>query len=190
VHYSWYFGITTGTTGTHNEQGVKKVDRFACSVLPRAYCHNTATTELNSLTPFIMSDVQDAPGASADEEVVPTEKSAELEAMKAAALEHMNAKEASERSLCTIEICPWEVSTDLDALYARIKVLTTGNLWVTKYMHLSLHTYHLPNIMRSLEGNCGQGRVNVVRKLQARRSCIWREENSLHGCHHKRCFNG
>ena len=48
-------------------------------------------------------------------------KDAELEKAKAAAEARLAKKEASQRSLCNLEIKPWEADQDLLALYKKIK---------------------------------------------------------------------
>jgi len=58
-------------------------------------------------------------------------RDAELEAAKAAALARLAKKEANQRSLCNLEIKPWEADQDLLALYAKIKaeVVYDGLKW-------------------------------------------------------------
>ena len=46
---------------------------------------------------------------------------AELEAAKAKAQARLAKKEANQRSLCNLEIKPWEADQDLNALYKKIK---------------------------------------------------------------------
>merc|ERR1711924_582632 len=45
----------------------------------------------------------------------------ELEEAKAKAMAKLAKKEANQRSLCNLEIKPWEADQDLKALYAKIK---------------------------------------------------------------------
>jgi len=58
-------------------------------------------------------------------------RDAELEEAKAAALARLAKKEANQRSLCNLEIKPWEADQDLLALYAKIKaeVVYDGLKW-------------------------------------------------------------
>ena len=55
----------------------------------------------------------------------------EMEAKTMAALERLAEKEANQRSLCNLEIKPWEADQDLSALYAKIKetVVMDGLKW-------------------------------------------------------------
>ena len=60
-----------------------------------------------------------------DEEQTEEEKAAaaaELEAAKAKAQARLAKKEGNQRSLCNLEIKPWDAETDLNKLYADIKV--------------------------------------------------------------------
>ena len=60
-----------------------------------------------------------------DEEQTEEEKAAaaaELEAAKAKAQARLAKKEVNQRSLCNLEIKPWDAETDLNKLYADIKV--------------------------------------------------------------------
>ena len=56
---------------------------------------------------------------------------AELEAAKAKAQARLAKKEANQRSLCNLEIKPWEADQDLNALYKKIKatVVKDGLKW-------------------------------------------------------------
>ena len=59
-----------------------------------------------------------------DEEQTPEEAAAaakELEEAKAKAMAKLAKKEANQRSLCNLEIKPWEADQDLKALYSKIK---------------------------------------------------------------------
>ena len=55
----------------------------------------------------------------------------ETEEKKAAALARLAKKEANQRSLCNLEIKPWEAEQDLMALFAKIKaeVVMEGLKW-------------------------------------------------------------
>merc|ERR1712100_159609 len=55
----------------------------------------------------------------------------ELEEAKAKAMAKLAKKEANQRSLCNLEIKPWEADQDLKALYAKIKktVVKDGLKW-------------------------------------------------------------
>ena len=69
-----------------------------------------------------------------DEEQTEEEKAAaakELEEAKAKAMAKLAKKEANQRSLCNLEIKPWEADQDLKALYAKIKktVVKDGLKW-------------------------------------------------------------
>ena len=59
------------------------------------------------------------------------ERDAETEVKKQAAMERLAKKEANQRSLCNLEIKPWEADQDLKALYAKIKetVVMDGLKW-------------------------------------------------------------
>jgi len=58
-------------------------------------------------------------------------RDAETEKKKEEALARLAKKEANQRSLCNLEIKPWEASQDLKALYAKIKetVVLDGLKW-------------------------------------------------------------
>ena len=59
-----------------------------------------------------------------DEDQTPEEAAAaakELEEAKAKAMAKLAKKEANQRSLCNLEIKPWEADQDLKALYSKIK---------------------------------------------------------------------
>jgi len=58
-------------------------------------------------------------------------KAAELAAAKKAAAERLAKKEKKQRSLCNLEIKPWEASQDLNALHKKIKetVVRDGLKW-------------------------------------------------------------
>ena len=69
-----------------------------------------------------------------DEDQTPEEAAAaakELEEAKAKAMAKLAKKEANQRSLCNLEIKPWEADQDLKALYAKIKktVVKDGLKW-------------------------------------------------------------
>ena len=69
-----------------------------------------------------------------DEEQTEEEKAQaakELEEAKAKAMAKLAKKEANQRSLCNLEIKPWEADQDLKALYAKIKktVVKDGLKW-------------------------------------------------------------
>ena len=58
-------------------------------------------------------------------------RDAETEVKKQEAMARLAKKEANQRSLCNLEIKPWEASQDLKALYAKIKatVVMDGLKW-------------------------------------------------------------
>ena len=73
-------------------------------------------------------------GEGDDEEQTEEEKAAaakKLEEAKAKAMAKLAKKEANQRSLCNLEIKPWEADQDLKALYAKIKktVVKDGLKW-------------------------------------------------------------
>ena len=59
------------------------------------------------------------------------QKDAETEAAKQKALERLAKKEANQRTLCNLEITPWEADQDLIALHTKIKetVVRDGLKW-------------------------------------------------------------
>ena len=59
------------------------------------------------------------------------ERDAELEKAKQAALERLAKKEAKQRTLCNLEITPWEADQDLIALHKKLKetVVREGLKW-------------------------------------------------------------
>merc|ERR1711924_148069 len=70
-----------------------------------------------------------------DEEQTEEEKAQaakELEEAKAKAMAKLAKKEANQRSLCNLEIKPWEADQDLKALYAKIEDRREGRAQVVR----------------------------------------------------------
>jgi elongation factor 1-beta len=72
-----------------------------------------------------------APSRSEQAAALKKQRDAELEEKKQAAMERLAKKEANQRSLCNLEIKPWEAEQDLMELFAKIKttVVKDGLKW-------------------------------------------------------------
>ena len=70
-------------------------------------------------------------GAEPEHVELKAKRDAELEEKKQAALARLAKKEANQRSLCNLEIKPWDAETDLLVLYKKIKdtVVMDGLKW-------------------------------------------------------------
>jgi elongation factor 1-beta len=72
-----------------------------------------------------------APSRAEQAAALKKQRDAELEEKKQAAMERLAKKEANQRSLCNLEIKPWEAEQDLMELFAKIKttVVKDGLKW-------------------------------------------------------------